>query len=451
MIRHVLDDLPTTLDETYSRVLEDIPKEKRRHAHRIFQCLIAAIRPLRVEELAEILAIEFDSREGPNFREGWLPEIEEAVLSSCSSLIVIVNAEDSNIVHLSHSSVKEFLTSDRLAASIGNISQYHIPIESAHTILLQACLTVLLQLDDRTDKYRLATFPLAFYAAQHWVDHAKFGSIVSGSQNAMERLFDPRKSHLAAWTWIYDVDRRYERSLDNLPKYPPRLRATPLYYAALCGFTALEEYLLVTHAQDINTKCGRHGSPLHAASFRGQLGVIRVLLDHGADVVMKNDNEETPLHAAVDGRQLEAVQLLLECGADVNARDDGGDGVLHLASEQGQVEILHLLIVHGANISGRGFLDWTPLHNASYRGHTNVAQLLLEYGADVNARSGRTQDTPLLIASRYGRAEVVRLLLDHGADMHIRGLEGQSPLQAAKVNGDDRIAQLLLERGAIAE
>ncbi|KAH9985039.1 hypothetical protein BJV74DRAFT_886357 [Russula compacta] len=60
-IRKALDDLPTTLDDTYERALQEIPKEKRQHAHRLFQCLVAAIRPLRVEELAEIFAIEFDA------------------------------------------------------------------------------------------------------------------------------------------------------------------------------------------------------------------------------------------------------------------------------------------------------------------------------------------------------------------------------------------------------
>ncbi|KAH9992931.1 hypothetical protein BJV77DRAFT_410664 [Russula vinacea] len=47
-ILKALNELPTTLDETYERALEGIPKEKRQHAHRLFQCLVVAIRPLRV-------------------------------------------------------------------------------------------------------------------------------------------------------------------------------------------------------------------------------------------------------------------------------------------------------------------------------------------------------------------------------------------------------------------
>jgi hypothetical protein len=158
-IRKVLNELPITLDETYERTLQGIPREKKDHSRRLFQCLVAAARPLRVEELAEIFTIEFDAT--PNMVEGWRPESpEEAVLSACSTLVAIVDDMGARIVQFSHFSVKEFLTSDRLRISdIGNISHYYVPLEPAHATLARACLTVLLQLDKTVDKGRLATFP----------------------------------------------------------------------------------------------------------------------------------------------------------------------------------------------------------------------------------------------------------------------------------------------------
>jgi hypothetical protein len=101
-LRKALNELPSTLDDTYEQALEGIPKEKR-HAHRLFQCLVAAVRPLRVEELAEIFAIEFDAEAGLNLSESWRPEnAEEAVLSACSTLIAIIEGWDSKIVQFSH-------------------------------------------------------------------------------------------------------------------------------------------------------------------------------------------------------------------------------------------------------------------------------------------------------------------------------------------------------------
>ena len=56
-VRRILDELPDILDETYSRVLREIAKENRDHAYRLLQCLTVAVRPLFVEELAEVLAV----------------------------------------------------------------------------------------------------------------------------------------------------------------------------------------------------------------------------------------------------------------------------------------------------------------------------------------------------------------------------------------------------------
>jgi hypothetical protein len=300
-IRKTLKELPATLDGTYERTLEEIPKEKKQHAHRLFQCLVAARRPLRVEELAEIFAIEFDTDTGLNLRENWRPENpEEAVLSACSTLIAVIEDGDSKIVQFSHFSVKEFLTSDRLRTSeFGNICHYFIPLDAAHSILARACITVLLQLDESVDKERLSEFPLAFYAADHWVDHAKIREVASQFQDAMEQLFDPRKPYLAAWAcWIRDVEGWAGRSIDDLQNTLPQPKGTALYYAALCGLCDLAEHLIVARAEDANAKCGRHGSPLHAAVYMGHLDTARVLLDRGADVNLEDQDGKTPLVTA---------------------------------------------------------------------------------------------------------------------------------------------------------
>jgi len=255
--------------------------------------------------------------------EGWRPENpEEAVLSTCSTLIAVIEDKGSKIVQFSHFSVKEFLTSDRLRTSDnGNIRPYHIPLDAAHTILAQACLTVLLQLDENVDKKRLATFPLALYAARYWVDHAQFEDVISQIQDAMEHLFNPRNPFLSAWVWIYDVDtgRILDLGFIGAPTEPPSWpEATALYYAALCGFSGPVNYLISTHAEDVNAQCGRHATPLHAASYEGHLNIARLLLDHGADVNAKNAHKRTPLCSAYAGQHVEVMRLLLDHGADAD-------------------------------------------------------------------------------------------------------------------------------------
>jgi hypothetical protein len=94
----MLEELPETLDETYERMLRNIHKAKRDHAYRLLQCLTVAARPLRIAELAEVLAIDFGTarcRGISKLNINWrLEDQQHAVLSTCSSLITVVDQED---------------------------------------------------------------------------------------------------------------------------------------------------------------------------------------------------------------------------------------------------------------------------------------------------------------------------------------------------------------------
>jgi len=105
-----------------------------------------------------------------------LEDQEEAVLSACSSLVAVVKVDGSSVVQFSHPSVKEFLTSSRLAASSERVSFYHVSLEPAHTTLAQACFGVLLRLDNQITRDSIKEYPLAEYAARHWIDHANYGT-----------------------------------------------------------------------------------------------------------------------------------------------------------------------------------------------------------------------------------------------------------------------------------
>jgi len=195
-IRQILDGLPKTLDGTYERILLEIDEEKQVYANRLFQCLAVSIRPLHIEELAEIFAVLPNAESTPGFNVSWRPEDPEAfILSACSTLVTIVNTRDGRIVQFSHFSVKEYLASKRIATS-APVSHFQVLPKPAHTLLARACLGVLLQLGCSTDKTNIEDFPLAQYAAKHWVDHACFEDVSSRIRDGMNRLFD-KASH----TW----------------------------------------------------------------------------------------------------------------------------------------------------------------------------------------------------------------------------------------------------------
>ena len=407
-VRHILEELPESLDMTYERILKEIGKPNQKHAYRLLQCLVAAVRPLRVKELAEVLAVDFDTGGTPMLNPGWRwSDDQEAVLSACSSLVAIVKNEgqeqnedkdkddDSRIVQFSHFSVKEYLMSSRLAEQSKDVSQYHIQLEPAHTILAQACLGVLLRLDNSVDRNSVKSFPLARYAARNWVRHAQFGNVSSRIEDGMDCLFDADKPHFSTWLWIFNKDRF--RSL--FTERPPKPEAVPLYYAALHGFRDVAERLLAKYPEDINAEGGRRHSPLRASAHGRHYDVFSLLIDHFPTV-------------------------------DIPA--GFGSTALHLAAWVGQLEIGQQLLNRGANVNIRDISDWTPLHIAAHWGQFKFARMLLEHWhkAQIDAQTN-DGDTPLHHASRYGHVETVELFLEYGANIRIRNNEGRTPSELA--------------------
>ena len=419
-VRRTLDELPESLDETYERVLKEIKKPNRDHALRLLQCLVVATRPLGVEELAEVLAVDFDDAEGiPKLNPNWRWEDrEQALLSSCSSLIAIVES-GVRIVQFSHFSVKEFLTSTRLA-TLGGFSHYHIALEPAHIILAQACMSVLLRLDQNDVQN---SSPLARYAAEHWVAHVQFGKATSCLRKAMETLFDLDKPYFEAWLQLHDIDTDDIES--TFRPFTPLLKshATPLYYAALCGFRYLVEHLTVKNPKHVNATGGYYVAPLIAALKAGHFQTAKFLHDNGAHPNVTGYDGKTPLHAAAWHREFEMVQVLLDYKADVNAQSTVGETPLHFASRRRPWNL-------GLDLS-------LP----------KVARLLLEHGADVNARRN-DRFTALHIAAKARKVEVVRVLLEHGADVGAETENGETAFQLARKVEDTEVEKLLSEHSA---
>ena len=410
-VRQILEELPESLDETYERILKEIRKPNQGHAHRLLQCLVAAVRPLQVQELAEVLAVDFIAEGIPKLNLGWRWENqEEAVMSACSSLVIIVKDGHSRIVQFSHFSVKEFLTANRLVEPIRDVSRYHIRLEAAHTIFAQACLGVLLQLDDHVDYDNIKNFPLARYAARYWGTHARVGKVSSRIKDGMECLFDADKPHFATWVWIYDED----QDGDSMPTiFPEKPGAAPLYYAAKLGFRDLAEHLVVKHPEQVNARGGKEITSIHVAARAGHAEILSLLLDHGADVDGRGLYHQTPLHrASFDGKP-EAGRCLLDRGADINARNKEGETPLLNAVYHEHVEFARMLLEHGAKVTNvSDGIGWTPLHRAASCDNVQLVRMLLEHGADVNARNSSGM-TPSQLATQQ---EVVELLSGYGVE-----------------------------------
>ena len=453
-LRQYLNDLPETLDETYDRILKGINKSQKDNAHRLLQCLTVAVRPLLVEELAELLAFDFQaSTEGglPTLKEDWRwDDEEEAVLSTCSSLITIILRDDSRVVQFSHFSVKEYLTSPRLAQSPhGDVSRFRIDLEPAHTIMARACLATLLQLDEHAGNSDSKVSPLVKYAAENWVDHAQFGKVSSRVRDGMDDLFDSSKPHFAAWLQVHDIDEPWT----PFSPYPQVGGGSPLYYAAFCGFYELSERLIIKHPEQVNARGGRILFPLPAALYKRDLHVADLLYRYGAVVDVRGNCEDTPLYAASFDGHVDVMRWLLNHGADANTFCSGFPPLIEAADKM-HLDAVQVLLEHNANINSQNIYGETPLYwilsHCSSRGKLmDMVRRLLEHGADPNiCKNDHT--TPLHEASSQGLLEAARLLLSHGARVDERDGKGKTPFQVAAASRYDDLAKLLVDHGAVA-
>ncbi|SLM37407.1 P-loop containing nucleoside triphosphate hydrolase [Lasallia pustulata] len=486
MLRKALESLPETLDETYARILRNISEEDSHDAIKILQWLTYSSRPLRIEELAEIVAVNIN--DSPWFDHTARFPDQEDVLAICSSLVAVedvrIEEDDSEydkyllqrqygstplnriqVVKLAHFSVKEYLVSKRIRDQAAATARYAIQEIQANQSIAAACLAYLLQFNqhDSLTSQTLEDFPLAGYAAKYWLRHTRevgkdlgpiemlsqeFCLVLREAYNNWYRLDEPDGLELG-----FKLNREIARI------------ATPLYYGSLAGVTELVQ-LLLKNGVDVNAQGGKYGSALQAASCGGHDSVVQLLLKNGADVNAQGGYYGNALQAAsLDGHE-SVVQLLLKNKADVNAQDgfygnalqaaslDGHESVggyygnaLQAASLDGHESVVQLLLKNGADVNAQGGYYGNALQAASLDGHESVVQLLLKNKADVNAQDG-FYGNALQAASLDGHESVVQLLLKNKADVNAQdGFYGNA-LQAASDGGHESVVQLLLRNGA---
>ena len=155
---------------------------------------------------------------------------------------------------------------------------------------------------------------------------------------------------------------------------------------------------------------------------------------------------------AAEKGDVELVRQLIDGGADLNKQGRQSGAALHRALARRHGDVVALLVARGADVNVANPLLGTPLHVAAGTGKEAMVLLLLEHGASLNVARGSDGYTPLHAAAQAGRTQVVRLLLDRGADVNLltHGQIGAPALHLAEMRGRTEVAQMLREGGAMA-
>ena len=152
--------------------------------------------------------------------------------------------------------------------------------------------------------------------------------------------------------------------------------STALFIAAQNGFPKIVE-LLVRNGAGVNLALDDGTSPLCAAAFRGNIEVVKRLLE-APDIRVDHTTHEqvTALAYATTHGHVDVVKFLLDKKADPNIADDEGVAPLHIACIYGFTDIAGMLLNAGADTELRAGGIYTPYLIAGWADQWAVAALL---------------------------------------------------------------------------
>lgn len=451
---------PKTLDETYSRILNNIALEYKQQAIKILQFLAYSERPLRIDEAVDMIAVETEGDQYFN-KLHRMPNPHE-ITCYCSSLVVAVPILDDECseLQLAHLSVKEYLTSNRVEQSFLQDLQG----VSAKGSIAIICLAYLLHLNfqitsnrlweelvpsdknSRTAEETRKEFPFAQYCAEYWISHAVAAEENNETlQSFIRQLFCSRLPYRSCYA-LHTPDFLFGVGEP----------ASPLYYASLGGLKVTVKWLLDQGAE-VNAIGGEYHTALQAASYNGHDKIVELLLHNRANANIVHGRHITALRIAVEAGHENIVKMLLDYGAEVDLKSYRDERIfnasvlyesaLQVASEKGRESIVKLLLDHGADANLHHPRYASALQIASREGHEGIIKLLLCHGAYINAAS-EYYVTALQIASMHGYEAVVKLLLDNGANIEAGHTNQYTALQIASAEGHEKIVKMLLDQGA---
>ena len=153
------------------------------------------------------------------------------------------------------------------------------------------------------------------------------------------------------------------------------------------------------------------------AAMRGDLAVVKLLLDRGAVLESGEPKIALPLLLAASQGDVAMVSFLIDRGGRVESRFPkelipSMPTMLMMAAEDGYPNLVRLLLARGAGVNGRDGEGLTPLMWAAAaidRGDTKIIEALLSSGADVRATTD-AKETAYTLATRYGNKAAANLL-----------------------------------------
>ena len=250
------------------------------------------------------------------------------------------------ILRLAHSSVKEYMLSDR--TNISSLSTHRLTSGIAQHFMAEVCLIYLNRFNDESSisDEVLERHHFLFYVAYHWYLH--YDDMPAEEENNVVNLFlsfiNTHDYGYAYQSWVAVITLRYIYPYPRLVGEWLRPLAT---LSSLGAHRAVQT--IMEHAAEVHEAEDMIREGLHWASREGHEAVVRVILDAGARLdrawVLDASSLSRVLCEATERGHTEVIELLISKGASAERLDYSF--VSRVAAGQGKLHLVKL------------FLDWT--------------------------------------------------------------------------------------------
>ena len=167
---------------------------------------------------------------------------------------------------------------------------------------------------------------------------------------------------------------------------------------------------------------------------KGDITVVKLLLEAGVDVNHSDNDSDPALFAAIEVNNTEAAMMMLDYGANPNALNrNTNTPLIKLAREHNNLALFDALVAKGADINKVNESKRTALMYAINSGAFPLAMRLLELGAE-SLKADAYGVTPILLAAGQNNVGVFNVLLSGGADVHSKNPNGASVILIASAN-----------------
>src|SRR6266536_1818989 len=362
-IKEVLRSLPSTLAEIYTRCLLRIPKIRPGDLHlapKILKWVTFANRPLCLDELKEAIAF------GPEDSK-WNNSMIPNIISSCGNLLIF---DDDGTVRLAHSTVRQFLLSDKrpdskvagipLEEQTRILDKFNFQQGQADLEVGEGCVTYLSFSDFDAQLLRTAE-PDDFKAKNILPPVANFHALGAPSFNRLLKKAFPRSGQLKRTvivprTTTVRPETSSKYKLLNYTKNNWALNTIHISEKSLVWHKFKRLALIQNRSWKLQpwikgefSDATYYKSLLQWAIDHEHIPLLSILdslppgsklSDLGKQLLL---NGSLPLsHAAGNNRNRSVEFLIRDC--KVNVKDNEGETVLHSAARQGHDAVVKVLL-----------------------------------------------------------------------------------------------------------